>query len=112
MPAKPDTAMPQQRQLAATIDLDSFIAEAENKLKCDVKGFVQAGRLSGPDKYKRDFLVYYICRTGQLSNKQIGNLFGISYSAVSHIVRAFNAKLKKDQRQQIKFNQFNSLFTL
>jgi REP element-mobilizing transposase RayT len=112
LPAKLDSAVPQQKQLSTTIDLESFLVKAQRKLKCDVKDFVQAGRLSGADKDKRDLLLYFIWRAGHLRNEQIGNLFGISYSAVSHIVRSFKAKLKKDQKLQAKFSQLNSLFKL
>lgn len=112
MPSKPDAAMPQQSKLAATVDLKSFMTEAERKLKCDIKVFAKAGRVSGSDKIKRDMLLYFIWQAGHLKNEQIGNLFGISYSAVSHIVRSFRAKLTKDQKLQAKFNQFNSLFKL
>ena len=104
--------MPQQSQLATSVDLQSFLAEAERRLKCDVKDFVQAGRLSGAEKDKRDLLLYVIWQAGHLSNEQIGNLFGISYSAVSHIVRSFKVRLKKNPTLQAKLNQFNSLFKL
>lgn len=112
LPSELDAAMPQQSQLATTVDLESFMVKAERKLKCDLKDFVRAGRLSGADKDKRDLLLYFIWQAGQLRNEQIGNLFGISYSAVSHIVRSFKAKLKKDQQLQAKFSQLNSLFKL
>jgi len=112
LPAKLDSAVPQQKQLSTTIDLESFFVKAQRKLKCDVKDFIQAGRLSGADKDKRDLLLYFIWRTGYLRNEQIGNMFGISYSAVSHTVRSVKAKLKKDQKLQAKFSQLNSLFKL
>jgi hypothetical protein len=112
LPSKLDSAVPQQNQLAPAVDLETFLVKAERRLKCDVKDFVQAGRLSGADKDKRDLLLYFIWRAGHLTNEQIGNLFGISYSAVSHTVRSFKAKLKKDQKLQAKFSQFNSLFKL
>jgi REP element-mobilizing transposase RayT len=112
LPSRLEPAMPQQRQLANTVDLQSFLATAGKRLQCDVEEFVQAGRLSGAEKDKRDLLVYFIWQAGHLSNEQIGNLFGISYSAVSHIVRLFKAKLENDQKVQAKFAWLNSLFKL
>ena len=102
--------MPQQTQLGTTVDLESCLIKAERKLKFDLKVYVQAGRLSGSDKDKRDLLLYFLWRTGHLKNEQIGKLFGISYSAVSHTVKSIKAKLKKDQKLQAKYNQINSLF--
>ena len=112
LPSSPDASVPQQSQLASSLDLNSFLVKAQDKLKCDIKDFVQAKRLSGADKEKRDMLLYFIWQAGRLGNEQIGNLFGISYSAVSHTVSSIKAKLKKDQKLQAEFSQFNSLFKL
>ncbi len=112
LPSRLDAAMPQQSRLAATVELQSLLVKAEKKLNCNLKDFVQAGRLSGAKKDKRDVLLYFIWHAGQLGNEQIGNLFGISYSAVSHIVSSFKIRLKKEQKLQAKFRQINSLFKL
>ncbi len=55
---------------------------------------------------------YGIWRTGQLKNEQIGNLFGLSYSGVSHAVKSVKLNLAKRRPLQTKFDQFNSLFKL
>jgi len=112
LPTRLDGAMPQQSQLANTVDLKNFLVIAERKLNCYVNDFVQAGRLSGAAKAKRDLLLYSIWQTGYLRNEQIGNLFGVSYSAVSHIVKSFKAKLKIDRKLQSKLDRINSLFKL
>ena len=78
-------------------------------LRASIGGISEAGICF---KDKRDLLLYSIWRAGHLRNEQIGNLFGISYSAVSHSVGSIQAKLKKDQNLQAKFNRFNSLFKL
>jgi len=112
LPSKLDPAVVQQNQLVTTADLDGFLTKVGRSLKCDVNSFVQAGRLSGTDKDKRDLLLYFIWRAGHLKNEQIGNLFGISYSAVSHAIKSVKAKLKKDQKLRAKFYQINSLFKI
>lgn len=76
LPSRLDSALPQQNQLATNIDLDSFLFEAGRYLKCDVNKFVQAGRLSGADKDKRDLLLYISWRAGHMKNEQIGNCLG------------------------------------
>ncbi len=75
----------------------TFLRKAEQVLKCDTKSIVQAGRLSGADKEKRDLILYCIWRDGRLKNYQIGNFLGISYSAVSHTVKSVKGRLKKKQ---------------
>ena len=85
---------------------------AEKIFGCDVERFVHAKRLSGAEKEIRDMLLYGIWITGQLKNEQIGNLFGLSYSGVSHAVKSVKLKLSKSRQLQIKFDQLNSLFKL
>ena len=74
--------------------------------------FVHTKRLFGAAKEIRDVLLYGVWRTGQLKNEQIGNLFGLSYSGVSHAVKSAKLKLAKSQQLQTKFDQLNSLFML
>ena len=112
IPSKTELSLPQQRQMANTFDPQNYLSKAERVLKCDVERFVQAGRLSGAEKDTRDLLLYCIWATGQLRNQQIGELFGLSYSGVSHAVKSVKIKLAKDRHLQRKFDQLNSLFKL
>jgi len=95
--------------VANTFDPQNYLSRAERILSCDVKHFAQARRLSGPEKDIRDVLLYCIWATGQLKNEQIGKLFGLSYSGVSHAVKSVKSKLPKDQQLQTKFDKLNSL---
>jgi len=70
--------VPQQNQLAGTVDLNNSLIKDQGKLKWDIKAFVQAKRLSGADKDKRDMLLYSIWQAGRPGNEKIGDLFGIS----------------------------------
>jgi REP element-mobilizing transposase RayT len=45
-----------------------------------------------------------------IQNEHIGNLFGLSYSRVSHAVKSAKLILSKNQQLQTKFGQLNSLF--
>ena len=112
LPSKTDGAIPQQRKIAKNIDADKFLRESEKVLNCDVSQFVKAGRLLGTEKDNRDLLLYYIWKTGRMTNAQIGIEFGLSYSAVSHAVKSIKAKLKTDQRLRASFNKLNSQFKL
>jgi hypothetical protein len=88
------------------------LRSAEEIFGCDVKHFVHAKRLSGGEKEIRDMLLYGIWKTGQLKNEQIGDLFGLSYSGVSHAVKSVKLKLSKSRQLQIKLDQLYSLFKL
>ena len=108
LPTEPKASIPQQSQIAKQIDPDRLLAKAERILKCDVQRFVQAERLRGAQKDKRDLLVYFMWRSGQLTNEQIGELFGISYSAVSHSVKTLKARLLETPDLMKQFKQLNS----
>jgi hypothetical protein len=94
LPSETESAVPQQTQTAKPSDPVSMLRTAERMLKCDVQRFVEAGRVSGPEKDKRDLMIYLLWKTGGYNNDQIGRLFGVSYSAVSHAVRSLKSKLK------------------
>ncbi|MHC4106249.1 MAG: transposase [Planctomycetota bacterium] len=97
---------------AKTFDPEKYLRKAEQIFGCSAEHFVHAKRLSGAEKENRDMLLYGIWKTGQLKNKQIGNLFGLSYSGISHAVKSTKLKLSNSRQFQLKFNQFYSLFKL
>jgi len=107
-----ELSIPQQRQVAKTFDPKNYLRRAEQVFGCDTEHFVYAKRLSGAEKEIRDMLLYGIWITGQLKNEQIGKLFGLSYSGVSHAVKSIKLKLAKSRQLQNKFDQINSLFKL
>ena len=112
MPAKAELSIPQQRQAAKSFDAENYLRRAEQVFGCDVEQFRHAKRLSGNEKEIRDLLLYGIWRTGQFKNEQIGDLFGMSYSGVSHVVRSVKLKPAKSRQLQTEFDQLNSLFKL
>ena len=60
----------------------------------------------------RDLLVYLLWQTGQLTNQQIGEKFGLTYSAVSSRVRIFKDLLKNNRELEDKVNQTKSLIKI
>ncbi len=112
LPSTIDSSVPQQTQLAKPSDPVAILQSAQRLLKCDVQSFVQSERVKGDDKEKRDLLIYLLWKSGGLSNAQIGHLFGISYSAVSHAVRSIKSKMQHDRNIVAKFKQLNSQFKL
>ena len=111
-PANPELSIPQQRKAAKSFDPENYLRQAEKIFGCDIEHFEHSKRLSGATKESRDLLLYGIWRTGQLTNEQIGKLFGLSYSGVSHAVKSIKPKLSKSRKLQTKFAQLNSLFKL
>ncbi|MBE9594261.1 MAG: hypothetical protein IMF19_12385 [Proteobacteria bacterium] len=56
--------------------------------------------------------MYLLWKTGRLTNANIGNLFGVTYSSVSHSIHALNTKLKKDKALRQKIDGLYSLFKI
>ncbi|UCG08916.1 MAG: hypothetical protein JSV83_09820, partial [Desulfobacterales bacterium] len=59
-----------------------------------------------------DLLLYTIRQSGKLTNEQILWLFGLSYSAVSHALKALKARMHENPGLQEKYEQLNSQFKL
>jgi len=112
LPEKPHTEIPGQKQLAGSFDPYIFLRKSADIINCDLKRLLKSGRLSGLEKEKRDTLIYLIWKTGHLTNAKIGELFGLTYSAISHSVKAFKTKLKKDTKLKAKLDAINSQFKI
>ena len=68
--------------------------------------------MHGTDKYKRDLIVYFLWNKGLMTNEKLGLLFNMSYSAVSHSVKIFKAKMNNDKNVKNQFEEINSQFRL
>jgi putative transposase len=112
LPEKINKELPQQRDLSKSIDPLKTLIEAAKMLDCDLKRFRQMPRISREDRDNRDLLVLSIWKTGVMTNNEIGNLFGMTYSAVSHIVKSVRLRMKGDPNLKKRFNQIYSLFKM
>ena len=110
LPEKPHGEIPGQKQLAGSFDPVIMLRKAAEMLNCDLSCLLKSGRLSGLQKDLRDLLMYLIWKTERLTNARIGALFGVTYSSVSHNVKAAKSKLKHDSRVRVKFDVLNSQF--
>jgi predicted transcriptional regulator len=54
-------------------------------------------------------LIYLLWKTGRLSNKEIGNFFGLTYSAVSRYVKAINYRISAEPKIKEKYQNVKSL---
>lgn len=112
LPQKPHPEIPGQRKLAKTINTDDIIDMVKNAFNCDIDRLEKSNRIYGADKDDRDLIIYFIWKTGMLTNEKIGALFGLTYSSVSHSVRSVKTRLKKDSVLEAKIKQLNSQFKI
>jgi hypothetical protein len=89
LPDIPHNDLPQQKQLAKDIKLDDLLKKSAKIVQIDLNKCVQAKRLHGIDKHKRDLIIYFLWNKGLMTNEQLGRLFNISHSAISHSVEIF-----------------------
>jgi len=110
LPEKPHKEIPQQRDLAKGIDPVVRLKEAAKILDCDLDHFRRVSRITKSERDDRNLLVFSVWKTGSLTNDDIGNLFGMTYSSVSHIVKTVRLKIEKDQDLKEKYSKIYSLF--
>jgi len=104
----PHQEIPQQKQLDKNVDQEALFLQAAEMLNCNLKHLRKSTRISKAHKADRDLLIYLLWQTGQLTNQQIGEKFGLSYSAVSQRVSIFKGLLIKNQALRNKLNQIKS----
>ena len=92
--------------------LTGFADEAGKILDFDLTRSKGRRRLRGPERVKRDILIYCLWHSGKLSNQRIGGIFSISYSGVSHAVKRVKSKMKSDNKIRSQIEAVNSQFKL
>jgi REP element-mobilizing transposase RayT len=112
LPPEPQPAITHQVEVAKHPNPIHIVRKAEKVLRCDVKHFLKTARVSGTEKETRDLMIYLIWKTGVLTNEQIGQHFGLSYSAVSHAVKSLKARMLENQKLTARFNNLYSQFKL
>ena len=110
LPEKPHKEIPQQRDLAKHFDPVVRLKEAAKILDCDLDHFRRVSRITKSERDDRNLLVFSVWKTGRLTNNEIGNLFGMTYSSVSHIVKTVRLKIEKDQDLKERYSKIYSLF--
>lgn len=110
LPEVPHREIPQQRQAARPSFSDRDLIRAANELDCDIDGFSKSARVSARNVDTRDLLIYLVWQSGAWTNQEIGDRFGLTYSAVSRRVSLFKSKLCEDKMLLQKFEQIKALF--
>ncbi|MFH2218935.1 MAG: hypothetical protein ABII68_04665 [Pseudomonadota bacterium] len=78
-----------------------ILHRAAEVLGCDPDRFRQSRRIPEADKECRDVLIYVLWETGKYTNREIGELFGLTYSSISRRVEISKERLKDNET----FNQ-------
>jgi REP element-mobilizing transposase RayT/DNA-binding CsgD family transcriptional regulator len=111
LPDKPQAALPHQKQLKKDVQLDEIAPKAAQLVELDLDQAIQANRLRGSAKTKRDLVLFVLWKKG-VTNQELGRFFNISGSAVSHSIKAFQNKTKQDSKLTSQFDLLNSQFKL
>ena len=109
--AAPHKEVPQQRKVLASIDPMEAVRKSSALLGREMEEYSAGHRLRGEAKKDRDVMIYALWKTGLFKNEQIGRLFGISYSAVSHVI-ADVKRNKTDPAVRSKFSKIISQFKM
>lgn len=103
--------VPQQKSIQRENPKD-ILEKGMRLLRCDGKDWLMVRRVKGIGKEDRDLLIYLLWSLGHYRNEEISELFGLTYSAVSHCVREIASKFKNDTALKKKFDQLNSQFKM
>jgi REP element-mobilizing transposase RayT len=112
LPDIPHAELPSQKRLGKDVDIDTVLSKAAGVLKCDMNQFRGSARISQADKNDRDLLIYIAWQLGVATNQQIGDRFGLTYSAVSQRVKVTKEKLKNDSDLNQKYQRIRSLIKI
>ena len=79
--------IPQQKKVLGSIDVTGVARRALGLLGREMGGYSPGHRVRGEVKEDRDLVLHAMWERGVFGNEELGHVFGVSYSAVSHIVR-------------------------
>jgi REP element-mobilizing transposase RayT len=112
LPENPHSELPQQRSLARLINPQELLERAAQEIGCDVEIVRRSRRISPTFRDDRDVLVYFMWTTGILTNAQIGQIFGLTYSSISHIVKGVKDRLAYERELGEKIERIHSQFKI
>ena len=97
LPGTAHREIPQQKRLIKDLDLNHILAKAAAFLGCDVEEFKKAARVSPSRVLERDLLLYVVWQLGVRTNSQLGEIFGLTGSAVSRRVAVLRSRAATDK---------------
>jgi len=88
--------------------MDRVLKGAWEALNWNVDTLKSTGRVHGEDRENRDLLVFLLWETGAYTNAEIGEIFGIGYTAVSHIARRVKEQIPENHMVEEKYHRLKS----
>ena len=83
-----DEELPQHNSMFRDFKPEGIIKIGSETLDFDLEAARKAKKIGADEKDKRDLLIYLLWETGRLSNKEMGAIFGLTYSAISRCVKS------------------------
>ncbi len=105
---EPDAELSQLRRIRKDKDPADLLQKAAKILNCEIDQFKESSRVSKNNLQDRDLLLYFLWETGLYTNRQIGDLFGLSFSAVSRRAHISKIKIMKNKVIKKKFQNIKS----
>ncbi|MBC2695620.1 MAG: transposase [Desulfobacteraceae bacterium] len=96
-----EAELPQHNRLRRDMDREDILRRASSAINCDPSIFSKPGRLPEAIKKKRDMMIYYLWKHSGMNNRQVGEVFGLTYSSVSKIVKSFRNE-NESNRELVK----------
>ena len=87
--------------------VENVFFRATEILGCSPDTFHITSRRADYDRTNRDFLMHYIYQTSGMTNTQIGKLFDVSYSAVSHRIKKITEMFDEDMGLRRRYEKFS-----
>jgi len=104
-----DEELPQLNQIIKDKDPAKILKSAAKAINFNLTKLRQSDRIFQKDIQDRDVLLYFLRGTGLYTNKQIGALFGLTYSAVSRRASIVKLKISKQSVMMRKYSLIKSI---
>ncbi len=101
--------LPQLRSMLKGTEPGMILNKAAGILGYSVESFKHSRRISETDKGNRDLLIYFLWETGLYTNREIGELFGLTYSSISRRVNIIKERILIKRPLNKNFQQLKSL---
>ena len=112
LPDIPHAELPHQKRVTKEVNIETVLSKAADILEFDMDLCRESARISESVKADRDLLIYIAWLTGVATNQEIGERFGLTYSAISQRVKVVKEMLKKDEKLVGKLRHIKSLIKI
>ena len=104
-----DVELFQLNRVIKNQDPAKLLKRAAKVIKFNLTKISQTDRIHKKDIQDRDVLLYFLRGTGLYTNQQIGELFGLTYSAVSRRANIVKSEISKQPEMRQKYSHIKSM---